>query len=429
MAEDDHTDEVWADFVISAAGPLCVPHFPKIPGRESFPGISFHSTDWPAAPLPSEATEKDEKDGDVSTEHDWEGNDEAEAGEEVYVAGDNRIGNYPTLDFVPLRRKRVAVIGSAASAIQLLPEIATRAEEVFLFQRTPNWIIGKVQFRFSERRKAMFQKYPLLLRAYRWFLYWNQEIVYWMIFRKNSWISWIAEKLTIRDMRRILRDKPEYVDRLRPAYPMGCKRILTSNHFYQTLAKPNVHLVSSALTEIQGSTLFTGDGQEIPGIDVLIYATGFDPFAVADFATVQGREGMNLSALRDDPRSFLGTAVPKLPNFFLLLGPNSGLGHNTVVWMMECQLEYIFGLWGRMAETGKKVIEVKESALDAYYERLSAQMQKMVWSGNCQSWYKTGNDDDGEEEGIRNGKKSNKRTSVFAIWPFSTVWWWWSTRR
>lgn len=334
-----------------------MPKYPDLPGQESFARPSFHSATW---------------------DHD-----------------------------VDLTDKRVGVIGNAASAVQFVPEIAPVAKHVTVFQRTAHWVIPKPDGPYPSGVRRFFRIFPLLLRLYRWLLYFRQEIGFLFVFRRKSVVSWLMRTWAIRRLRREVPD-PVTQAALIPDYTLGCKRILLSNDYYQALARDDVTLVTDRLEEVAPDALVTAEARH--EVDVLIYATGFDPLAWGHL-TVIGRDGQHLDELWGrDPRAYLGLTVPGFPNYYLLLGPNTGLGHNSVMWMVECQVSYLMQCLRAMQRRGLATLEVKPTALEAYYAEISRLLGSSVWTG-CRSWYQN-------EDGL-----------IYALWPSSTLRYWWRTRR
>jgi cation diffusion facilitator CzcD-associated flavoprotein CzcO len=349
-------EQVVADAVISCVGALHVPRYPNLPGRETFSGAAFHSATWDHS--------------------------------------------------VDLRGKRVGVIGNGASAIQLIPPVAEQAAELRVFQRSAHWIVPRLDGPYSRLAQAAFRVRPLW-RLYRAFLYWRQEILFTLGFRRNSLGSRLLRRHLERRVRTEVAD-PALHAKLTPDYPPGCKRGLISNDYYPAINRPNVSLVSDPLREVVPEGLRCEE-QTYP-LDAIVYATGFDPLAWGHL-DVYGREGQHLGQLWGQaPRAHLGITVPGFPNYFFLLGPNTGLGHNSVMWMVECQVNYVLRCLDAMRRRKARALEVKQAALDAFYEDLDRGLQSKVWV-DCRSWYQN---DDGR---------------IYVLWPWSTLYYWWRTRR
>lgn len=257
--------------------------------------------------------------------------------------------------------KRVGVVGTAASAVQLLPEVARRAREVVVFQRTASWV-------FPKRNRAY---HPWESR--RWYR-WRQDLSF-ELFRRR-WMQWLGEQWALARLRRVIRD-PALRSLLTPRYPLGCKRILLANDFYETLALPHVRLVQAPAP--------------YDGLDTLVLATGFQvgepPFPVRAGAEVLGRE------------AWLGVMAAGFPNLFRLLGPNSGLGHNSVWLMAEAQADFAIAA---LREARGRAVSVRPSVVEAFNRGLPERFAPLVWSAGCGSWY--------EQEG-----------RIFALYPGSVA--------
>jgi cation diffusion facilitator CzcD-associated flavoprotein CzcO len=326
-----------ARHVIFATGGLHLPAFPDIPGMEDFTGPSMHSAQW---------------------DH--------------------------SVDF---SGKRVAVIGSAASAIQLIPEVAKVAAHVDVYQRTPNYIAPRNDRAFSEREKTRFARWPWLGRLYRKLLFLRGEIILFPIVKTKGQSRWRdrAEQMVRRHIRASVKD-PAIRDAMIPHYPMGCKRILIADNFYPAMNRPNVELVTDGIDSIAGDAVITADGTRHEA-DIIVYATGFDMETYMRKTDVVGPGGVKLSELwADIPRAYKGAFIPGMPNFYLTTGPNTGVGTTSVVYMIEAQLNLI--LQAIEAAGSDKLIEVTAQANDRYNQEIREALQDTVWAGDCLSWYK-----------------------------------------
>ena len=343
-----------ADVVVSAVGALHRPRYPDLPGRGDFAGPRWHSARW---------------------DH--------------------------TVD---LRGKRVGVIGNAASAVQFVPEIAPAAERVFVFQRSAHWILPRGDRRYSPLEQRLF-RVPLLQRLYRAAIYLRLELLFQLVLRPaRRSARWVRAMLG-RHLRAAI-PEPELRAQLTPSYPPGCKRGLLSDDYYPAVRRDDVELVTAPLVAETPAGVTTAAGDV--ALDALIYATGFDPMDLGPLR-VYGRDGHELGARwQQAPQAHLGITVPGFPNFYVLLGPNTGLGHNSVVWMVECQVNYVARCLSLQRRHGVRALEVRPGALRRFYAQLGARMQGMVWSA-CHSWYR-------RDDGL-----------VFALWPSSTVRYWWET--
>jgi cation diffusion facilitator CzcD-associated flavoprotein CzcO len=326
-----------ARVLVSAVGALHVPKFPDIPGMEKFAGPAFHSTWW-----------------------------------------DSRV---------PLEGKRVAVIGTGASAIQFVPEIAPKVAKLSVFQRTPPWIIPKEDFAIPDRWKKRFRRAPGLGWLFRTALFWMYEVRVWAFLGKLPALRRRGLKMALDHLSAQVPD-PELRARLTPNYEFGCKRVLISNDFYPALQRPNVEFVTEGIREIREHSIVTQDGTEHP-VDVLIYGTGFRATEPLHDTRVAGRDGIDIhEAWKDRISAYLGVTVSGFPNFFILLGPNTGLGHNSVVLMSEAQIGYVMDCLRLMRKRGSKAMEVKAATQQRFIEELRKRLAGTVWeSGGCRSWY------------------------------------------
>jgi cation diffusion facilitator CzcD-associated flavoprotein CzcO len=325
-----------ARVLVSGMGALHVPRYPDIEGLERFQGPKFHSAKW---------------DGSVD------------------LAG-----------------KKVAVIGTGASAIQFVPEIAPAVGKLTVFQRTAPWILPKMDHPIADRWHSRFQGIPGLMRAYRTFLFLLLEIRV-LGFLKKGWLRAQGAKQARQHLEAQVAD-PGLRAKLTPDYEFGCKRVLISNDFYPALMRPNVELVTDAVKEVREHSIVTADGVERP-VDVLIYGTGFRVTDLLLNTRIVGRGGVEIhEAWKDRVSAFLGIAVAGFPNFFLLLGPNTGLGHNSVVLMIEAQVRYVISCLSLMRRRGEKVMEVRENSQRSFAQHIRERLARTVWiAGGCKSWY------------------------------------------
>lgn len=347
-----------ARVLVSGSGGLAEPKLPDIPGVERYQGIRFHSSQWDHG--------------------------------------------------VDLRGKRVAVIGTGASAIQFVPEIVGRVGRLDLYQRTPNWIIPRPDRAYSELEKGLFKKLPLVRQLHRAAIYWAHEArVMGLVL--NPRLMTVFQKVAEGHLRRQVPD-PALRKALTPNYTIGCKRILISNDWYPAITRPNVDLITEGIREIRAHSIVTADGTERE-IDVLIFATGFYATENPIADRIRGREGLRLSeAWKEGEEAYLGVQVKRFPNLFLIIGPNSGLGHSSMVFMIEAQVRYIMGVLGLMQRQGKRIAEIRESVQDAFNQRLQRRLQGSIWATGCQSWYQH-----------RSGK-------ITALWPGFTFQFWLKAR-
>jgi len=311
---------------------------------------------------------------------------------------------------IPLAGKRIGVIGTGASAIQLVPQLVDMAAQVVLFQRTPAWVLPKHERPFRAFERWAFEHVPLARRLVRAAVFAIHEMrapgFVW-----QPRILQALEPLALRRLARHIHD-PALRDALTPRYRMGCKRILIANDFYPAMRRRNAKLVTSPIDHVAADGIVTADRTRHP-LDILVMATGFQAAeAMAPFP-VRGRRGLELNQVwRDGARAYLGTTVPGFPNLFMIVGPNTGLGHNSMVFMIESQLRYVLDALARMERARIAGVDAKPAVVDAFNDRLQARMKRTVWStGGCTSWYQT-----------RSGL-------ITTLWPGTTLEYRWRTWR
>ncbi len=324
-----------ANIFILGNGPLSQPALPSIPGLERFEGVQFHSAQW---------------------RHDYD-----------------------------LTGKRVAVIGTGASAIQFVPQIQPRVDHLSLFLRTPPWILPRQDHPIPARQQAMFRTLPITQRFVRNKIYWRNEFTaLGLVYRPH--ILEKAMQLARRYLAYQVPD-PELRAKLTPQYMMGCKRILLSDDFYPALTRPNVEVITERIREVQAHSILTEDGMEHE-VDTIICGTGFHVTDTELPKCIYGRAGLSL-ADRWHPHScaYYGTTVSGFPNLFLLIGPNTGLGHNSMVYMIESQLTYILDCLRTMKRRSLQAVEVRPEIEEAYNREMQQRLQTTVWASGCNSWY------------------------------------------
>ncbi|RFU44130.1 NAD(P)/FAD-dependent oxidoreductase [Paraburkholderia sp. DHOC27] len=282
--------------------------------------------------------------------------------------------------------KRVAVIGTGASAIQFVPQIAPRVAQLSLFQRTPPWIMPKADRAVKPLEQWLFRHLPFTQKIMRAGLYCMLESRAFG-FAIHPSLMKSAQKIAERHLRRQVAD-PALRAQLTPDYTMGCKRILISNDYFPAVSRQNVSLISAGIARIEEDAVVTSDGVRHPA-DCLIFGTGFqvaDPFPRG---VILGKGGVDIvDTWRDGAHAYLGTALPGYPNFFMIVGPNTGLGHNSMVYMIESQVEYILRALHAMRSERAAAIEVRPQVERAYNERIQQQLGRAIWStGGCKSWY------------------------------------------
>jgi cation diffusion facilitator CzcD-associated flavoprotein CzcO len=324
-----------ADVLVAAPGALAEPDVPEIPGIDSFGGPVFHTARW-------------------------------ESG-------------------VELKGKRVAVVGTGASAIQIVPEIQPVVERLVLFQRTPPWVVPRNDRDLSRGAARWLTRVPLLRRALRSGLYHGREVL-GVPFR-FPWMTRMGAHVARRHLRRQVAD-PALRARLTPDYTIGCKRVLLSDDYYPALTRPNVEVVDGGLAALRPGGAVGVDGVERP-VDVVVLGTGFRVTEFRFAERVRGRGGRALAEVWGrSPRAHLGTTVSGFPNLFILQGPNTGLGHTSVILMIEAQIEHVLNALRYMEAHGVAAVEPSEEAQAAFVREVDRMMERTVWTtGGCRSWY------------------------------------------
>ncbi|QXW27081.1 NAD(P)/FAD-dependent oxidoreductase [Acinetobacter johnsonii] len=349
-----------AQYVIFASGPLHVPQIPHIPGMENFKGKVFHSSQW---------------------DHGYD-----------------------------LHGKTVASIGTGGSAIQYIPEIAPQTERLYVFQRTAAWVIPRDERLYKGLEKKLFAKFDWFRKLHRIRLYWSNESRVVPIVKPLT--MKYAQKLAEVFIRYQVKDKT-IAKKLTPDYIMGCKRILVSNKYFPAFNRKNVELVTDSIQELTADSIITQDGK-MRKIDCLIYGTGFitDPRIYLKSFNCTGLNGLELKdAWKDGAESFYGISTKGFPNLFQLLGPNTVLAHNSVVFMIESQVEYILQMMDLVARTHSQAIAVKGHVQDQFNQQVQTMMGGTVWQSGCVSWY--------QQDGGKN----------FALWPTYTWKYWLNTKK
>ncbi len=356
-------ETVTADVVISATGQLNAPVVPEIEGTDDFAGTVFHTARW---------------------RHDHD-----------------------------LVDRDVAVVGTGASVIQIVPAIADTVRSLTIFQRSPAYVIAKPDRAFRSWEQSAFAHLPGADKAYRAWLYAKMDVRFVGFTQTNAvtdtvggwllkWYTRVSRSITIDGV-------PQ--EAITPDYPVGCKRLLISNDYYDTLAKPNVTMVTSGIERITAGGVRDRSGVEHPA-DTLVWGTGFDALNFLAGIEVTGTAGEKLSDVwAEGAEAYLGLAVPGFPNFFLLYGPNTNLGHSSILFMVERAADYVVALLAEMGRTGARTAEVRTAAHRTFSADVQERMAQTAWVGNCTSWYKTAA-----------GRITNN-------WPGFTTQYWWRTRR
>jgi cation diffusion facilitator CzcD-associated flavoprotein CzcO len=328
---------VTARFLISGTGALMEPKLPEIGGIETFQGQVFHSARW---------------------NHDLD-----------------------------LTGKRVAVIGTGASAIQIVPEISEQVGHLDVYQRTAPYVLPRQDRRYTRAERLLFKLAPAVQRVYRQAIYWGRE-TYVPGFTREPRLALPAKLMALRNLERAIED-PDLRERLTPDYAIGCKRILISNTYYPALAQPHVDLVTDPIAKVTGDAIVTTDGVERP-IDVLVVATGFHTTDLPIAHRVRGRDGRSLAETwsAGGMAAYKGTTVHGFPNYFAIVGPNTGLGHSSMVFMIESQVAYIRDAVRTLRAEGLATVEPRLDVQEAWNADLQRRMRRTVWnSGGCASWY------------------------------------------
>ncbi|WP_420125171.1 flavin-containing monooxygenase [Longimicrobium sp.] len=324
-----------AQVVVMAAGALSDPAIPNLPGLDRFEGRAFHSAQW-----------------------------------------DHAYG---------LHGKRVAVIGTGASAIQFVPEIQPQVARLHVFQRTPPWILPRHQRELGAGERRLFRGVPAAQRAVRGAIYLAREAM--VLAFRNPRAMGVAQRVALRHLRQSVPD-PALRKKLTPDWTMGCKRVLLSNEYLPALAQPNVEVVTDGIAEVRARSIVTADGAERE-VDAIIFGTGFQPTDPPLARHTRGRDGRTLADVwAGSPRAHVGTTVAGFPNLFMLMGPDTGLGHTSVVYMIEAQIEHLLGALGHMRAHGIAALQPRVEAQEAFVAALDRRMAGTVWtSGGCRSWY------------------------------------------
>ncbi|KAH7057929.1 putative flavoprotein [Linnemannia elongata] len=348
-----------ADIVFSGMGPLRIPQIPK--EFENFEGPKWHTAQWNHA--------------------------------------------------YDLTNKRVAVVGSGASAIQVVPSIVKKVKTLEYYQRTASYIVPRRNATYSSLWKWIFRTIPFVHFIYYKLLYWSSEFTVAafssklkdLIPRKvMTLMAWFFRYVQVRD--KVLRKK------LTPTYDMGCRRIVVSSNYYPALTRKNVSVHTEPIVGVKGQTLKLKDGSE-QEVDALILATGFHVQEIFPKGFMIGKGGECINTVfGKNPHTYYGLTAPETPNMFFLLGPNTGLGHNSILFMVEAQVEYAIKTISYMMEKNLSSIQVTREACKEFIDELDEKMKGMVWSSSCKSWYQ------------------NDEGRVTALWWSSCTHYWWRLR-
>lgn len=323
--------------LVSACGQLNRPAYPRFPGLERFTGETFHSARWDHS--------------------------------------------------VDLTGKRVAVIGTGASAIQFVPEIVPRVRRLYLFQRSAAYVTPKPDRAYAPWERALLARVPWLQRLGRGLQYVGHEA------RAVAFVYLPAVmKLLDRSFRRHLARgvaDPERRRQLMPDYPLGCKRVLISNNYFPALARPHVEIVDGRIREVTERCVVTDDGRERE-VDAIIYGTGFTATEFLAPMRIKGLDGRELNQVwRDGAEAYKGISVSGFPNLFMLYGPNTNLGHSSILYMLESQFAYLIECFRAIERLGLRYLDVKPRVQRRFNQRLQRVIGRSIWAQGCSSWYKT----------------------------------------
>jgi len=330
-------EEIEADIFVCATGQLSRPAPAPLPGLERFEGPSFHSSRWD--------------------------------------------------DEVELTGKRVAVVGTGASAVQIVPEIADEVDRLHVFQRSAPWVVPKGDREYSALEHRLFRRFPALLRVVRKRQYWAYELLAWMLTQSRS-LRPLVERLLLRRIEKEVAD-PELFERVKPMHTIGCKRVVPSDAWYPTLKRPDVELVTDAVAEVRADRIVTADGVERP-VDVIVLATGFKTTEFLAPMEIAGLGGNDLNETwRDGAEAYLGMTVSGFPNLFMLYGPNTNLGVGSILTLHESQVRYILASIEELRRRGARYLDVRPEVQREFNEELQEQLADSIWTVGCSNWYVT----------------------------------------
>ena len=329
--------EFTADVLVTGHGGLSAPSTPDIAGLETFEGPAFHSSLWD--------------------------------------------------DTVDLTGKRVAIVGTGASAIQIVPRIAKQVERLTVFQRTPPWVLPHRDRPTRRWERALYRRFPAVQRSVRAMVYLLREFVFLGMARRSR-LTRVIEAMARKHLEQQVPD-PQLRAKLTPNYTPGCKRLLPSNHYYRALSRDNVDLVTEKISEVRARSIVTVDGEEHEA-DVIVWATGFMVTNHPMLDVVKNADGQSLEAVwsANGMQAYLGSTVVGFPNLFLMTGPNTGLGHTSLLFMIEAQVDYVVSALQQMRERRIASVSPRPEVAERYNARLQRKMEPTVWTtGGCASWY------------------------------------------
>ncbi len=345
-------ENIVADTVVSGLGGLHLPKKIDFEGRDTFRGEMFHTAEWPEG--------------------------------------------------VNLRGKRVALIGTGASAAQTLPGIAGDVADVTVFQRSAAWVFPRLARDISESRRSIFRNVPFAMRAYRSFLFLFMDVMGVWSLRRGTFMAKRLREAGLKHLDESVKD-PDTRSKLTPDYEAGCKRRVIADDYLTTFNEEHVHLVTDGIDRIEPDGVRDKTGK-LHEMDVIVEATGFRPFDISDYVNVEGLNGLKLKdAWAEKVDSLRTMMIPGFPNFFMLLGPNSATGHTSALIMIESEAKYVMKCLAWMEEEGLAQIDADPEVVKTYNARLQRDIKPMVFSGGCDAWYTDDNDYN------------------FTLWPYSAV--------
>ena len=355
-----------ANFLVTSTGQLHVPKTPEFPGKEDFLGEAFHTAQWKS-------------------------------------------------NFDP-KGKSIAIIGTGASAVQAVPSLANQGiKDLTVFQRTACWTFPRFDFFYSERAKFIFKYIPFAEKAFRYSIFWRQELLFLILFCKPTiftrWFNDMAHNLARKWYASQMKN-PELLEKLLPKFPMGSKRVTPSDEYITTYNKPFVKLVTDTIETFTKEGIKTTDQKEYK-FDTVLFATGFDMIQNSNPFEIVGQDGKPIKEVfGDTPMAYMGCTHSNLPNFFFLNGPGTGLGHSSMIYMIECQADYAIDGITKLIKLRAKSLTLKKESLMTYWDWSQKQMKDLVFGSHSPvtGWY-------------RNAKGVN-----WTLYPAGLIRFWWTTR-
>lgn len=327
--------EVTASALVLGVGPLHEPVIPDIPGLETYAGELRHTATW-----------------DTGT---------------------------------TVQNRRVGVIGTGSSGVQIIPPLSEDAERLTVFQRTPAWVLPRGNREYSEKQVDRFEQHPRAMQAHRAYLR-TQEEARTLALTTQPKMARAMSLQARRHLARAVKD-PRLREQLTPTYTMGCKQVLLSDDYYPALARDHVDVVTAPIDHVEPEAVVTADGRRHL-LDMLVLATGFDPIGSYRYLSVTGEDGRVLGReIARDAETYLGVTVPRFPNLFLLLGPNSLLGHNSVLLMLEAQVALVMQLLDERDRQQAKSVSVRPEVVPGFMAEIDRRSARTVWESDCTSWY------------------------------------------